>query len=37
MEKRDGFNVQEYQHLPLTVTVLYTLPYPCRIVPPDWP
>ena len=35
MEKRDGSNVWEYQHLPLTVTVSYTLPYPCRIVLPD--
>ena len=34
MEERDGFNVGEYQHLPITVMVPYTLPYPCRIVLP---
>ena len=37
MEKRDGFNVREYQHLPLTATVSYTLPYPCESVLPDQP
>ena len=37
MEKGDGLNVGEYQHLPPTVMVSYTLPYPSRIVLPDQP
>ena len=31
MEKRDSSNVGEYQHLPLTVTVSYSLPYPADL------
>ena len=37
VEKRDGSNVGEYQHLPLTVMVSYSLPYPSRTVLPDQP
>ena len=37
VEKGDGLNVGEYQHLPPIVTVSYTFPYPSRIVLPDQP
>ena len=37
MEKREGFNVGEYHHLPLAAMVSHTLPHPCRIVLLDWP
>ena len=37
MEKRDGSNVGEYQHLPPTVMVSYTIPYPSGIVLPNQP
>ena len=37
MEKRDGSNVGEYQHLPLTAMVSYSLPYPIRTVLPEQP
>ena len=37
MEKGDGLNGGEYQHLPPTATVSYTIPYPSRIVLPNQP
>ena len=37
MEKGDGLNVGEYQHLPPTAIISYTLLYPSRIVLPDQP
>ena len=37
MEKRDGYNLGEYQHLPLTVMVSYSLPYPSGTVLPEQP
>ena len=37
VEKRDGSNLGEYQHLPLTVTVSYSLPYPRETVLPEQP
>ena len=37
MEKGDGLNVGEYQHLPPTAMVSYTIPYPSGIVLPNWP
>ena len=37
VEKRDGSNVGQYQHFPLTVTVLYSLPYPSGTVLPEQP
>ena len=37
MEERYGSNVGEFQHLPPTATVSYTIPYPCGIVLPNQP
>ena len=37
VEKRDGSNVGEYQHLPLTVMFSYFLPHPSRTVLPEQP
>ena len=37
VEKRDGSNVGESQHLPPTVMVSYTIPYCSGIVLPNWP
>ena len=37
MEKGDGSNVGEYQHLSLTAMVSYSLPYPSRTVLPEQP
>ena len=37
VEKRDGSNVGEHQHLPPTVMVSYTIPHPYGTVLPNWP
>ena len=37
MEKRDGSNMGGHQHLPLTVTVSYSLPFLRRTVLPEQP
>ena len=37
IEKGDGSNVGEYQHLPPTVLVSYIFPYPSRIVHANQP
>ena len=37
VEKRNGSNVEEYQHLPLTAMVSYSLPHPSRTVLPEQP